>query len=629
LIDGGQEVALVISLDVSSDSWLLESYSSLPTEPTILDVKFSYLSACTNLDSDISTVLYSKAMYQSDFSSDASTYFNPTSEDFADDLNTDSNIFETYATTKKKYKPVARKVRPVLGDLPEKFRIVRNIQGDPLESLPILDPNPPPFAPAGRYTEERRDIIDQAHSGDFLWTAERNLMHDFMLKNRDAFAWSDSERGKFREDFFPPVDMPTIPHTPWVQRNMPIPPGIYNEVCKVIRTKIAAGVYEPSNSSYRSRWFCVVKKDGTSLRLVHSLEPLNAVTIQHSGVPPFTDQVAEQFAGRACGGMLDLYVGYDERILAESSRDFTTFQTPYGALRLVTLPMGWTNSVPIFHDDVTFILQPEIPQITIPYIDDVPVRGPATRYQLEDGTYETHPENPGIRRFVWEHFNNLNRVVHRMKYCGGTFSGYKALLCSPFITVLGHVCTFEGRIPDQARVSKIVNWGPCRDLSEVRAFLGTVGVVRIFIKNFSHRAHALTMLTRKDVAFVFGSDQIAAQEDLKYALVHSPALRPIDYSSNVPVILSVDTSHIAVGFLLAQCDPADLKRRYYARFGSITLNDRECRFSQPKLELYGLFRAMRSWKMYLIGLRNIVVEVDARFYQRYACQSRFSPEREY
>jgi len=27
----------------------------------------------------------------------------------------------------------------------------------------------------------------------------------------------------------------------------------------------------------------------TSLRLVHSLEPLNGVTIQHLGVPPFTD----------------------------------------------------------------------------------------------------------------------------------------------------------------------------------------------------------------------------------------------------------------------------------------------------------------------------------------------------
>jgi hypothetical protein len=30
------------------------------------------------------------------------------------------------------------------------------------------------------------------------------------------------------------------------------------------------------------------------------------VTIQHSGVPPFTDLLAEQFVGRVCGASLDL-----------------------------------------------------------------------------------------------------------------------------------------------------------------------------------------------------------------------------------------------------------------------------------------------------------------------------------
>ena len=126
------------------------------------------------------------------------------------------------------------------------------------------------------------------------------------------------------------------------------------------------------------------------------------------------EHLAELFGGRACGAMLDLYISYDERLIAESSRDLTTFQTPFSTMRLVTLPMGWTNSVPIFHDDVTYILQPEIPEFTVPYIDDVPVRGPASRYLLTDGSEETIP-NSTIWRFVWEHFQNLNRIVQRMK----------------------------------------------------------------------------------------------------------------------------------------------------------------------------------------------------------------------
>ena len=515
---------------------------------------------------------------------------------------------------KKKYKPVALKVRPVIGELPEQFRIIRDIKGDPLDTLPTLSPHPIPFAPTGRYTAERQVIFDKNNKG-FLLPEERKLMHHFMMIHQSAFAWNDTERGHFREDFFPPINIPVVPHKPWVQRNIPIPPGLYNEVCEVIRRKMKAGTFEPSNSSYRSRWFCVVKKDGKSLRIVQSLEPLNEVTIQHSGVPPFSEQLSEHFAGRACGSMLDLYVGYDERALAPSSRDYTTFQTPFGALRLTTLPMGWTNSVPIFHDDVTKILQPEIPHVTQPYIDDVPVRGPATRYVLPSGEEERIPENPGIRRFVWEHFQDLNRVVHRMQYCGGTYSGIKTFLCAEEITVLGHRCTINGRMPDQSRVAKIVNWGPCQDLTDVRAFLGTIGVCRLFIKDFAHRAHHLVKLTRKGNEWEFGTQQQEAMADLKEALLSSPALRPLDYDSDASIILSVDTSFIAVGYLLSQCDVENPRLRYYAKFGSITLNEREARFSQPKLELYGLYRALRALKPLLIGIRNLVIEVDASYIQ--------------
>jgi hypothetical protein len=144
-----------------------------------------------------------------------------------------------------------------------------------------------------------------------------------------------------------------------------------------------------------------------------------------------------------------------------------------------------------------------------------------------------------------------------MKYCGGTFSGPKLFLCVLEIFVLGHRCTPEGRLPNESRVSTIRKWGPYQSLSEVRSFLGTVGVIQIFIKNFSLRAHPLIKLTRKDEPFVFGPEQIQAQEDLKAAL-ESPVLRAIDYTSSAPVILAVDTSYIAVGFHLCQCDIATL-----------------------------------------------------------------------
>jgi hypothetical protein len=114
--------------------------------------------------------------------------------------------------------------------------------------------------------------------------------------------------------------------------------------------------------------------------------------------------------------------------------------------------MGWMNSVPIFHNDVTFILQPKIPNITVPYIDNVPIRSPMDRYILPNSTEECIPDNPSICCFVWEHFQGLNHVVQRTKYCSRTYSGIKIVLCVEEITVVGHRCMPHSCLPDPVKM---------------------------------------------------------------------------------------------------------------------------------------------------------------------------------
>ena len=57
---------------------------------------------------------------------------------------------------------------------------------------------------------------------------------------------------------------------------------------------------------------------------------------------------------------------------------------------------------------------------------------------------------------------------------------------------------------------------------------------------------------------------------------------------------------------------------------TITLNNRESHFSQPKLELYGLFQSLRALKLYLIGVRNLV-DVDARYIKGMLANPDLSP----
>ena len=112
-------------------------------------------------------------------------------------------------------------------------------------------------------------------------------MHHFMMLQDKGFAWDDSERGCFWTDFFPPVDFPVVPHTPWVQHNIPIPPSLYEDMCTIVQKKINAGVYERSNLSYCSCWFCVAKKTEKLF------DPF--IASNHSMKSPFSIQASSSF----------------------------------------------------------------------------------------------------------------------------------------------------------------------------------------------------------------------------------------------------------------------------------------------------------------------------------------------
>ncbi|KAG2078706.1 hypothetical protein BDR04DRAFT_998582 [Suillus decipiens] len=96
-------------------------------------------------------------------------------------------------------------------------------------------------------------------------------------------------------------------------------------------------------------------------------------------------------------------------------------------------------------------------------------------------------------------------------------------------------------------------------------------------------------------------------DTIRGAVMRSPAICSIDYSSPHEVILGVDSSPIACGWILFQLDSKN------SRFGSITWNEQECQYSQAKIELYGLFRALRVAKVWLIRLKCFTVEVDAKY----------------
>jgi hypothetical protein len=141
LVERENDYALIISLDSVHSLAFVEAYTPIQS-PDSSTLSHIYLSACDFdfLDTKLSTFC-NTTNTPSDSTTSASKCLAP--------------YTDLFLSTKKKYKPVAKKVFPVIGELPEKFCIECKIISNQLDDLPVLNLNPPPFIPTDHYTLKR------------------------------------------------------------------------------------------------------------------------------------------------------------------------------------------------------------------------------------------------------------------------------------------------------------------------------------------------------------------------------------------------------------------------------------------------------------------------------------------
>ncbi|KAJ2920486.1 hypothetical protein H1R20_g16609, partial [Candolleomyces eurysporus] len=457
---------------------------------------------------------------------------------------------------------------------PSQFWIVckRPENVDPLDGMPKLPTCPGQFSPGTHFMLEQMATMNgNPHS--FLWKEEEKLVHELIHAFEHVFAWDKSEKGMFLEDYFDPVLIAAMEHIPWILPSIPIPQGLWDCIIAIIKDRIASGVIKPSNAAYHSRWFRVLEKDGKSLQIVHDLQPLNAISIKDSAVPPVVKPYAKSFAGHGCYSVFDLFM-------------------PLEMFQLTCIPIGCTNSQQIQHGNITFLLQDGIPHITQPFVNNVPVCGTKTQYKLPNRGYKTILDNPGICRLIWEHLTNCARILQHIGHAGGTFSGPKAQIAVPEAVIVGHLCCYEGCKPLPNQVQKVLNWPIPKDVTGICGFMGVVGTLWMFIKDLAIHAEPLIRLVCCKIPFEFGVEQLMAMEKLKYLVKICAAICPIDYDSQNEVILAVDSLVLAVRDILSQMGDNNLC--YPSHYGLITWNETKRWYSQAKIKLFGLLRALKD-----------------------------------
>ncbi|MBW0541952.1 hypothetical protein O181_081667 [Austropuccinia psidii MF-1] len=267
-----------------------------------------------------------------------------------------------------------------------------------------------------KVTHERLQAVNFGPPGWFS-NGEINALKNSITLREKAIAFCQEERGLLKHSYGKPYKTQVIPHEPWQKKPIPIPKSILCQFTELMREGSRTGLHEQTTSSYTSPIFCVAKSNG-KLRIVHGLQEINKVTIKDSGLPPHIEEFVDAFSGRECYGLGYIMGGYDERELDVTKRTLTTFETPLGRMQLTRLRQGATNLVAVYQAQMTWILQEEIPKSVGIFIDDGGIKGPRSLYNQE-----TLPENPSIRRFLWEYAITLERILFRIEEAGLTISG--------------------------------------------------------------------------------------------------------------------------------------------------------------------------------------------------------------
>ena len=121
-----------------------------------------------------------------------------------------------HSVMKAKYKPVAKKVIPV--SVYDPHSIMPEYKPIEIGDLSPLPAEPRPISEltyTTKLTKERTETMIGNIPNGFLSKAELELMLHIIFENKDAFAFTDEERGSFSTEYYPYYVMRTVPHEPW------------------------------------------------------------------------------------------------------------------------------------------------------------------------------------------------------------------------------------------------------------------------------------------------------------------------------------------------------------------------------------------------------------------------------
>ncbi|XP_016520874.1 uncharacterized protein K02A2.6-like [Poecilia formosa] len=253
---------------------------------------------------------------------------------------------------------------------------------------------------------------------------------------------------------------------------------------------------------------------------------------------PHLEELLATLSGGKYFSKIDLAAAYQQVLLNEDSKKYTTINTHKGLLVYNRLPFGISTAPSIFQHIMENIMK-GLPVVV--YLDDLLITGHSKA----------------------EHLCNLEKALRRLQENGLRVKRSK--FNKPQIEYLGHVLDEHGVHPSEEKVRAIQDAPAPTNVKELQAFLGLINYYGRFVPMQSTALAPLYKLLKDSVTWRWTEPEQAAFNRCKGLLTSDRVLEP--YDPNLPLPLACDASAYGISAVIQHTMPTTDHRPLLTLFG--------------------------------------------------------------
>eukprot|EP00253_Pinus_taeda_P035116 PITA_35116 len=299
-----------------------------------------------------------------------------------------------------------------------------------------------------------------------------------------------------------------------------------NEIEKIIKELLEAGVIRPSISPYSSLVVTVLKKYG-EWWTCPDFRALNKLTVKDKFPISLVDDLLDELNGAQFFTKLDLRSGYHQIHMKEVDIPKTAFRTHEGHYEFLVMPFGLCNAPSTFQSLMNHLLKPYLRKFILVFFDDI---------LIYSCTWAAHLQHVDLLlQLLRKH-----QLFVKMSKCSFGMEE---------VEYLGHIVGRPGVKVDPKNIQAMQDWPQPKTLKSLRGFLGLTGYYRKFVHNYGRIAKPLTQLLKKK-SFFWNEDAQQAFTTLKNAMCSTSVLALLDFTESF--VIECDASGTSIGAVLMQ-----------------------------------------------------------------------------